>query len=41
NHLWFFYFLLNKPKTTEHFEKKCFLLVSVIKCCKYVIFLLH
>ncbi|CAI9622812.1 unnamed protein product, partial [Staurois parvus] len=29
----FFYFLLNKPKTTEHFEK-CFFLVSVIKFCK-------
>ncbi|CAI9604049.1 unnamed protein product, partial [Staurois parvus] len=31
----FFIFLLNKPKTTEHFEKKkCFFLVSVIKFCK-------
>ncbi|CAI9616430.1 unnamed protein product, partial [Staurois parvus] len=25
NHLWVFYFFLNKPKTTENFEKKFFL----------------
>ncbi|CAI9565511.1 unnamed protein product, partial [Staurois parvus] len=25
NHFWVFYFLLNKPKTTETFEKKKFL----------------
>ncbi|CAI9569492.1 unnamed protein product, partial [Staurois parvus] len=34
NHLWVFYFLLNKPKTTENLEKKSFFLVSVIKVCK-------
>ncbi|CAI9562141.1 unnamed protein product, partial [Staurois parvus] len=26
NHLWDFYFFLNKPKTTENFEKKKFFL---------------
>ncbi|CAI9531473.1 unnamed protein product, partial [Staurois parvus] len=30
----FFYFLLNKPKTTENFEKKSFILVFVITFCK-------
>ncbi|CAI9550155.1 unnamed protein product, partial [Staurois parvus] len=25
NHLWVFYFLLNKPKTSENCEKKFFL----------------
>ncbi|CAI9561680.1 unnamed protein product, partial [Staurois parvus] len=35
NHLWVFYFLLNKPKTTESFEKNFFFfLVFVIKFCK-------
>ncbi|CAI9549685.1 unnamed protein product, partial [Staurois parvus] len=34
NHLWDFYFFLNKPKTTENFEKKSFFLVFVIKVCK-------
>ncbi|CAI9558544.1 unnamed protein product, partial [Staurois parvus] len=35
NHLWVFYFFLNKPKTTENLgEKKCFFLVFVIKFCK-------
>ncbi|CAI9543661.1 unnamed protein product, partial [Staurois parvus] len=42
NHLWAFYFFLNKPKTTENFEKKkVFFLVFVINFCKQVIFLLH
>ncbi|CAI9619651.1 unnamed protein product, partial [Staurois parvus] len=26
NHLWDFYFFLNKPKTTENLEKKTFFL---------------
>ncbi|CAI9572604.1 unnamed protein product, partial [Staurois parvus] len=26
NHLWAFYVLLNKPKTTKHFEKNFFFL---------------
>ncbi|CAI9570552.1 unnamed protein product, partial [Staurois parvus] len=34
-HLWVFYFFLNKPKTTENFEKKnVFFLVFVIQFCK-------
>ncbi|CAI9582602.1 unnamed protein product, partial [Staurois parvus] len=33
NHLGDFYFFLNKPKTTENFEKS-FFLVFVIKFCK-------
>ncbi|CAI9563274.1 unnamed protein product, partial [Staurois parvus] len=31
---WGFYFLLNKPKKAENFEKKSFFLVSVIKFYK-------
>ncbi|CAI9535817.1 unnamed protein product, partial [Staurois parvus] len=34
NHLWVFYFYLNKPKTNENFEKIMFFLSFVIKCCK-------
>ncbi|CAI9573861.1 unnamed protein product, partial [Staurois parvus] len=35
NHLWvFFYFFLNKPKTTENFEKNVFSFVFVIQFCK-------
>ncbi|CAI9544729.1 unnamed protein product, partial [Staurois parvus] len=34
NHLWVFYFFLNKPKTTENLGKKSFFLVFVIKFCK-------
>ncbi|CAI9608458.1 unnamed protein product, partial [Staurois parvus] len=35
NHLWVFYFFLNKPKTAENLEKKkSFFLVFVIKFCK-------
>ncbi|CAI9553707.1 unnamed protein product, partial [Staurois parvus] len=34
-YLWVFNFFLNKPKTTEKFEKKkVFFLVFVIKFCK-------
>ncbi|CAI9578590.1 unnamed protein product, partial [Staurois parvus] len=32
--LWVFYFFLNKPKTTENFEKKSFFLVFVRKFSK-------
>ncbi|CAI9536044.1 unnamed protein product, partial [Staurois parvus] len=35
NHLWVFYFLLNKPKTTENCEKKQqFFLSFCYKFCK-------
>ncbi|CAI9574956.1 unnamed protein product, partial [Staurois parvus] len=34
NHLWVFNFFLNKPKTTENFEKIILFLVFVIKFCK-------
>ncbi|CAI9611013.1 unnamed protein product, partial [Staurois parvus] len=39
NHFWVLYFFLNRPKTTENFEKKKtkkkrFFLVFVIKFCK-------
>ncbi|CAI9585922.1 unnamed protein product, partial [Staurois parvus] len=42
NHLWVFYFFLNKPKKPLKILKtKTFFLSFCYKICKYVIFLLH